>query len=251
VRRARCSPRVRVASHATRRKPAAAKRFERACNDGDAIACCHLGEAYSAGSGVEKDEARAFAVLQKACAGGYEEGCASAGKMLEEGRGTSKDVAKALDLLKRACDGGNATSCVHVAEAYDGGASKNPLLAKMLYQRACVRGEPQGCIGQGRLELGQGGSADSAKRAFEWACNRNAALGCAATKVLFGGQRPVVPHPAETSQLQRSCTAGSARDCAAYGTLMLASGNKGLATPSLERGCMQGDPLACAVKAKK
>ncbi|MBX3224688.1 MAG: sel1 repeat family protein [Labilithrix sp.] len=231
----------------------AVKRFEKACGEADALGCGLLGAAYESGDGVSKDEKQAVTFLQKGCEGGHEASCGVVGKMLFDGRGATKDVAKATDFLKRACDGGQARSCVDLGDLYDGASKdvpKNPILAKMLYQRGCFRGEAKGCTGQGRLELGQGGSQDSAKRAFEMACMRFDDLGCAAQKVLFGGTRPVVPKPAEMMELQKACMSGSMRDCAAAGTLQVAAGQKAIATASLDRACIAGDPLACAVKKK-
>ncbi|MBX3200088.1 MAG: sel1 repeat family protein [Labilithrix sp.] len=231
----------------------AVKRFEKACGEADALGCGLLGSAYESGDGVSKDEKQAVTYLQKGCEGGHEASCGVVGKMLLEGRGATKDVAKATDFLKRACDGGQARSCVELGDLYDGGSkdvAKNAVAAKLLYQRACFGGVARGCTGQGRLELGQGGNQDAAKRAFDMACMRLDDLGCAAQKVLFGGTRNVIPKVPELMALQKACTAGSMRDCAAAGTLQAAAGQKALAMPSLDRACVAGDPLACAVKKK-
>ncbi|MBX3260560.1 MAG: sel1 repeat family protein [Labilithrix sp.] len=231
----------------------AVKRFEKACGEADALGCGLLGAAYESGDGVSKDEKQAVTYLQKGCEGGHEASCGVVGRMLLEGRGASKDVAKATDFLKRACDGGQARSCVELGDLHDGGSKdvpKNAVAAKLLYQRGCYGGDARGCTGQGRLELGQGGNQDAAKRAFEMACMRLDDLGCAAHKVLFGGTRNVIPKVPELMALQKACTAGSTRDCAAAGTLQAASGQKALAAPSLDRACNAGDPLACAVRKK-
>jgi hypothetical protein len=69
-------------------------------------------------------------------------------------------------------------------------------------------------------------------------------------KVLFGGTRPVIG-AIEAQELGKGCNAGNMRDCAAAGTLQIASGNKGLGMPMIDRACTMGqDPLACAVKKK-
>jgi hypothetical protein len=130
------------------------------------------------------------------------------------------------------------------------GVSKNAMIAKLLFMRGCYRGDAKGCSSQGRLELGQGGSPDAAKRAFDMACIRQDDLACAAQKILFGGTRPIIPKVNEMMALQKSCNAGVTRDCAAAGTLQIAAGNKAMGMPMIERACMTGDPLACAVKKK-
>jgi hypothetical protein len=73
-------------------------------------------------------------------------------------------------------------------------------------------------------------------------------LSCAASKILFGGTRPVFAKPQEMMDRQRACDMGSVKDCAIAGTLQIASGNKGMGMPMIERACIQQDPLACAVK---
>lgn len=228
----------------------ASKRFDKACSDGDAIACGMIGVAYSTGEGVSKDEAKAFGLLQRACEGGHHTSCGSAGMMLLEGRGATKDAAKGVDFVKRACDGGLASSCVSLGELFDGSrrdVAPNSVLAKIAFERACFRGEVRGCTGQGRLELGAGGSEEAAKRAFDLACNRQDVLGCAAKKVLFGGTQPVMLGP-DVITMTRACMAGSMRDCAVAGTIQIASGNKVVGGPMIDRACTANDPLACAVK---
>ncbi|MBX3190855.1 MAG: sel1 repeat family protein [Labilithrix sp.] len=226
----------------------AAKNFEKGCADADALACGMLGTLYQTGDGVAKDEAKATALLTKGCEGGNDHACGAAGKMLL----AAKDMPKAIDFMKKACDGTQGQSCTDLGQIHETGGqgvSKNPIMAKLLYQRGCFRGSMQGCVDQGRLELGFGGNQDAAKRAFEMACNRNTLLGCAAMKVLFGGNRPVIG-AIEAQELGKSCNAGNMRDCGAAGTLQIASGNKALGMPMIERACLAQDPLACAVKKK-
>ena len=85
-------------------------------------------------------------------------------------------------------------------------APKNPILAKMMYQRGCWRGNMQACFDTGRMELGFGGQKDAAKRAFEMGCMRNDKMSCAATKVLFGGTRPVFPGPETMDAHEQAAT---------------------------------------------
>jgi TPR repeat protein len=232
----------------------AVKRFEKACAGADALGCGMLGAAYASGEGASKDDGKAATYLQKGCEGGHDASCGVIGGMYLDGRGVSKDVEKGSDFLKRACDGGQAKSCMDLADLYDGGAPdfrKDPITARLLYQRACFRGEPRGCGGQGRLELGFGGSPDGAKRAFEWGCMRMDDLSCAAQKVLYGGSGPFMAKVPLMLDLQKSCNGGVMRDCAIAGTMQIASGNKPMGMPMIERACMTAqDPLACAVKKK-
>jgi TPR repeat protein len=227
---------------------AAAKNFEKGCADADALACGMLGTQYKTGDGVTKDEAKAAALLQKGCEGGNDAACGTYGKMLLDGVGTAKDPVKAKAFLRRACDGTQAQACVDVGGIFE--ASRDVIGAKIMYQRGCWRGNMQACFDQGRMELGFGGQKDAAKRAFEMGCMRNDKMSCAATKVLFGGTRPVFPGP-ETMELTQRCNSGnSPRDCGVAGLLNIATGNP-MGQQQIERACMQQDGLACAVKNAK
>jgi hypothetical protein len=230
---------------------AAAKNFEKGCGDADALACGVLGTQYRTGDGVTKDEGKALSLLTKGCEGGNDLACGTAGKMYLDGAGATKDVPKAVTFLKRACDGTQAQACVDLGMLSEVGkdAPKNAILAKMMYQRGCWRGNMQACFDQGRMELGFGGNKDAAKRAFEMGCMRNDKMSCAATKVLFGGNRPVMPGP-ETMELTSKCNSGSARDCGIAGLMNIATNNP-MGQQQIERACMQQDGLACAVKNAK
>jgi TPR repeat protein len=232
----------------------AVKRFEKACGDADAIGCGLLGAAYESGEGVGKDEAKAVTFLQKGCEGGHDHSCGVVGRMLLAGRGAPKDVAKGTDFLKRACDGGQSRACIDLAELYEGGSrdvAKNPITAKILYQRACFRGEARACGGQGRMELGFGGSPDMAKRAFDMGCMRMDDLSCAAMKVLYGDNKTIIPKIPDMMEAQKNCNSGSMKDCTTAGVLNIASGNKAMGMPMIDRACMQQDAFACAVKKKQ
>ncbi len=231
----------------------AAKDFEKGCQSGEAKGCGMLGVMVRGGDGVAKDPARAATLLRQGCDGGDDHACAALGRVLLAGEGTAKDPVKAAVALKRACDGSQIAACNDLGLMSEIGKDvpKNAILAKMVYQRACVRGDSDACVNQGRLELGFGGNADAAKRAFEPACTfKQNLVACAAMKVLFGGTQVVMPGP-QSMDLTAKCNAGSVRDCASAGVINLATGNAGFGRPQVERACMQGDPLACAAKAKK
>jgi uncharacterized protein len=221
--------------------------FEKGCGGGDAAGCRLLGTAL-------RDEARAAALFDQACDGGDDLGCAEAAKAYASGRGVQKDEAKAAKLHKRACDGSVGESCAGLAQMYESGASgvgKNPILAEMLYRRGCQRSSGDACVGLGRVLLAaKPARADEAKLAFARGCGARAVLGCAAMKVLFGEQRPVVADPRMKMELTQACTRGSTRACASAGLLDAASGMAAAAKPNLERACRTGDAFGCLVLEK-
>lgn len=226
----------------------ASKHFEKACGDADAIACGSLGRLYKSGDGVTKDDAKALGLLQKGCEGGDDQSCGIVGKMFLDGTGAPKDQKKGMELLTRACQGSVAAACIELGALSE--AQRNNIGAKINYQRACFRGAMDGCFHQGRTELGFGGNKDAAKRAFEMGCMRNDKMSCAATKVLFGGNRPVFPGPEVQEATQRCNSGNSPRDCGIAGMLNIATNNP-MGQSQIERACMQQDGLACAVKAAK
>lgn len=234
----------------------AVKHLDKGCADGDGTSCGMLGVLYNNGEGVSKDAPKAVGLLEKGCDGGYAISCAVASQLLIEGaQGVTKDEKKGLDFAKRACSGNEPTSCYIIGSAYDVGSKdtpKNAMLAKQLYFKGCLALDAKACVGQGRLELGQGGSQEAAKRAFDQACTfKNDSTACAAMKVLFGSTKPFIVNAAESTALNKSCGAGNARDCAYAGTISVAQGNKAMGLPQIERACnTQQDPLACEVKKK-
>ncbi|MEZ4221244.1 MAG: tetratricopeptide repeat protein [Polyangiaceae bacterium] len=251
---------------------AAMALFDKACKDGDGPACAaqareaYRGKAVSADPAVAKeaggracdlgiaegctvlgllakkdDAAAAQAAFGKACEGGDALGCAEAATLL-----SATDATKALRLHERACHGGIAESCIPIANAYDAGApgvGKNPVLASILYRRACYSGSGLGCFHLGRLEFAQ--DKDSAKREFNMACMRNEKLGCAALNVGFGDQRVAVFEPAKKMAATQACMRGSNLDCVLVG-LMDGAMKMPTAGQHFKQACMRGDQTACA-----
>jgi TPR repeat protein len=228
---------------------AAAKHFEQGCKDADAAGCGMLGTLFQSGDGVKKDDTRAAVLFGQACEGGQDASCAALAVMKRDGVGGAKDPAKAAELFKRACDGTDAASCNEFGEIHAFGPAKNEILAGIMFMRACNRGSAAGCANQGRVLIGgMRSDPDGAKRAFEQACIRQSQVGCASLKVLFGDTRPVFPNVAEMNTLMRSCAGGNARDCTTSGLLQVASGNKAMGMPNIDRACIMNDGFACALK---
>ncbi len=171
-------------------------------------------------------------------------GCAFAGSV-------SPDPTQAADFHKRACDGGHAESCATAGEAFETGrgAPKNPMLARMVYQRGCLRNSSAACVNLGRLELDK--NPTEAKRHFERACNfKRDPLACAVMKIAFGGSTLAVPDARLLTELTKSCGAGNLRDCSTQGALQAASGATVIAKVQLGRACTGGDSFACALAKK-
>jgi TPR repeat protein len=232
---------------------AAVPLFQNGCSQGDAVGCARLGSAYRAGTGVPHDDARAAPLFRKACDGGQAPSCGELGSMTHDGAGgVAKDDKAAAALLKRGCDGADARSCNILGDQV---AERDPIGASILYQRACwgaadFKESGKACASLGRvLQVGPMANDQRSKDAYQWACNKMNALGCASLKIAFGDPRPVFPDVAEQNSLQSMCSGGNARGCAMLGVLQIASGNA-MGKGNLDRACMMNDKWACAMKAK-
>jgi TPR repeat protein len=230
---------------------AAAKLFEKGCNEGEALGCANLGRQLLAGRGVPADAKKAAELLDKACDGGNDKSCGVVGGLYARGEGVTQDYAKAVTFYKRACDGSDAESCDALGQLWESGAAgrKDAIVASMMYMRGCYRASGSACTNMGRVELSKpgGGNADQAKRAFQMGCTWRSDLGCAAMKVLYGGNQVVMPNVANSQAWRRACDSGETRACASLGLMDVATGNKPGGMMSLNRACMQQDGFACAV----
>ncbi len=224
--------------------------FEKSCQAGDALGCKMLGKGYQFGDApLAKDEARAAALYKQACNGGDEQACAFQAALLDEGKGVPKDQATAGRLYKRACDGGVASACANAGRLLASGPLKNEILAEMAFQRGCIRQDAASCAGLGRVQFAK--RPDDAKRNFQQACNLRDQVGCAATKVLFGGNAVVVPTPQVMNDLGGACRANmGGYECASLGLLDVARGQGAAAKFNLQSACQRGDAFACAVGKK-
>ena len=90
----------------------AARLSEKACEAGDSHGCGGLAWLYTMGRGVAaKDLPRAARLLQKGCDGGDALLCRRLGNVYAHGEGVEKDPAKAVALLQQACIAGVRPAC--------------------------------------------------------------------------------------------------------------------------------------------
>jgi uncharacterized protein len=230
---------------------AASALFQSGCSSGDAIGCARLGLAFHAGTGVARDDVRAAGLLRKGCDGGQARACGELGSMTREGAGVAKDDAAASALLRRGCDGADAHSCTLAGEQVE---KNNPILASIFFQRGCygadLKESARSCAGLGRVfQSGPMANDQRAHDAYQWACDKMNALGCAVLKVAWGDQRPVFSDMADQIRIEGVCNGGDARACSTLGVLQVATGNV-MGKSTLDRACSMGDAWGCALKAK-
>ncbi len=94
--------------------------FQTACNTGDGESCFLLGSLYLSGSGVPRDAARGFSLLQQSCSADWWRGCGGLGECYRTGSGTQADSAQALENFDKACRHDIAPSCFSAASMYRG-----------------------------------------------------------------------------------------------------------------------------------
>jgi hypothetical protein len=94
------------------------------------------------GTGVAKDEARAFGLYKQVCDGGNMYGCALVGTSYVNGTGVEKDEAHGLALLQQMCDGGKMDGCTALGSIW---VMKDEARGVAFYKQACDSGSKGGC----------------------------------------------------------------------------------------------------------
>ena len=82
----------------------AAKLWQKACDEGNALGCGGLGFLYANGQGVKQDYQKAAKFYQMACDDGELSSCHSLGLLYTNGQGVKQDYQKAIQLYQKACD---------------------------------------------------------------------------------------------------------------------------------------------------
>lgn len=121
--------------------------FEASCELGTAEHCVGAGTMRRDGTGVDRDERKALALLERGCQLGWNgSGCVLAAELREK-EGSAEMWGLALSMRERACKGGDTSACIRaaeIAERGEGGLSKDPVRATRLYRRACKE-KKEGC----------------------------------------------------------------------------------------------------------
>ena len=183
-----------------------------ACEGGSVDSCARLGERYSIGEGVARDDARAAALFKQACDGGVMMGCADLGWAYAQGEGVAKDDARAAALFKQACDADSAMGCLLLGAAYGSGRGvpSDRVRAVGLYKRACDGGELQGCAELGRAHMsGFGVAKDEARAAalLKQACDGGNMDGCANLGMAYSQGKGVIRDEVQAASLfKRACS---------------------------------------------
>jgi TPR repeat protein len=127
--------------------PRANALLDRACADGDAVACTRQATLVYAGSGVVRDRDRAHALWKRGCDGGDREGCFMLGRA-HLVRGARYNASAAVAAFALAC--GEDAACLASAGVILAIKRERGEAAAQL-ARACALGSERACIDRGRV----------------------------------------------------------------------------------------------------
>jgi uncharacterized protein len=146
----------------------AAELYQKAADQGNAMAQFNLGWLYQNGLGVTKDLGKAAELYQKAADQGNAQAQTELAWFYEGGRGVPKDMGKAAELYQKAADRGFAPAQTNLGMVYRNGEGVPKDLGKAaeLYQKAADQGYARAQLGLGGFyESGQGVPKDLGKAA--------------------------------------------------------------------------------------
>jgi TPR repeat protein len=127
--------------------PRANALLDRACVDGEAVACSRQAALVHRGRGVAADRGRAIDLWNRACDGGDREGCFTLGRAMLV-RGERYDLARAVAAFRSSC--GEDAACLASAGRILAIKRERDAAAVQL-ERACALGSERACIDRGRV----------------------------------------------------------------------------------------------------
>ncbi|PIE18032.1 MAG: hypothetical protein CSA65_06260 [Proteobacteria bacterium] len=213
-----------------------------ACDGNVLAACTDLGNLYRQGKGTIKNERKALALFRRACDRRYWPACSRLAYAYRYGRGVTKSERWAVSLYHRACDARYWAACQSLGFYYSYGTSKNYSKALRIYRRACDGGYPQSCTALADMyKMGRGVTANpsKARAIYMKACNDGYVYGCIAAGDFN-----------KAAQLrQQKCDAGDLYACNSL-AYMYKKGrgvamNSAKATAIYRRSCNMGNISAC------
>lgn len=127
--------------------------FRRAADLGEPRAMLELGEMYTGGMGVTRDDYEATRWFRKAADLGVPSAMLYLGGMYLLGSGVSQDYAQAAEWLQKAADRGEPRAMVELGEMYENGQGliRNLGNAQQLYGKAAALGNEEAAKHLGRL----------------------------------------------------------------------------------------------------
>ena len=155
------------------------KCFQKAAEQGNALAQCNLGFMYQYGRGVKQDYFKAFEWYQKAAEQGLAVAQFNLGVMFDNGKGVKQDYFKAVEWYQKAAEQGDAKAQYNLGNMYaDGkGVKQDYAKAVELYQKAAEQGYAKAQFILGLIFF-EGKNYSKAKEYFGLACDNKYQAGC-------------------------------------------------------------------------
>jgi hypothetical protein len=144
---------------------------QRACDDGEALACLNLGSILVNGQDVlriQKDLGKAKALFERSCRAGNADACFELGLIYTHV--SPMNEAEAARVYKRACDQKHAFACNNLGTMYEsgsGGLTADLQTARRLFERACADKDEIACNNLEKARDKQAWQAKEAARAAD------------------------------------------------------------------------------------
>lgn len=223
----------------------AARRYEVACDAGEADACFALGVAAKTGSFGKRDLVKASRLLTDACHHDDAAACHELAELQSAPNTALTDPVKALKSYNKACSLRVAEACAKLGDVHARGigVTKNASKAGTLYHAACELDHAQSCLALGQHQLER--DPEAASSTLQKACDANIPQACFERALLLEGRTPgVTAEPERALALyQRACDAKVARACT-YASLLTIQLNPKLSgterdqvVKRIEQGC--------------
>jgi TPR repeat protein len=271
--------------------------FSDGCLRGDAVSCYNGGWvlANNRWGGTEADPGRGALYHEEGCRLGESDACSALGNLYEAGTGVDKDLAKAIEQWSLGCDGVNGGvadpyGCEKLGRAHFDGVTgtKDLLAAGRAFQRACALGQPNICywldqtfrdagadaatkadalqtletscaaatpVDEACLALGdlfaRGGylTEKNGRRAFalyDGVCKRGVAVGCLGLAFAYANGTGVVKNVEKAKEIYgQQCDQGMSQSCTWLGIELGNEGKFADAFALYERACQEGDAIGC------
>jgi TPR repeat protein len=139
--------------------------------------------------------------------------------MLADSPAAAQNPARAAAFLKRGCDIGSAEACVRLGAAHrDGslGQQQNALLAAGLFEKACQKESPDGCLALAGIYASPGAleSQEQAAELYQRACGWRVAEACREIALRYESGTGVPQDAQRARSLHHiACDLGSQASC--------------------------------------
>ncbi len=163
-------PRPQANSAAWENTPKQVELLQKAAEQGDADAQCHLGLMYANGEGVSLDYSKAMEWYQKASNNGNAFAKYAIGRLYQKGKGVPQDYGMTMDWFKKASDGGctEAQNAIAMMYLQGNGVPVDYGKAAVWCQKAASAGFPSAEHNLGVMYAHGEGVPQDYSKAAEW-----------------------------------------------------------------------------------